>query len=108
MRFPNIRRRLSTVAAATALGAGLLVAAPAPQANASPWNCQFWQQGSERAVLCHSGTGEFRVGVHCIAWHGASSWYSYGPWMRVTEGKPSLAGCGWTDRIGASFMQGRG
>lgn len=110
IRTRKVPRFLSALFALSLLAGGVLAAAPA--ANAAPWNCPISGTGLSRSVICHQGTGGYRVVIHCIAWHRAKSWYSYGPWFYMNQPKPSTAWCGWTDggpdTVGAVWYQTTG
>lgn len=80
----------------------LLSAAPA---QALPSNCTVSGIDPARSVKCLTGTGQYRIAIHCIDWHGASSNFVYGPWMISPYGLPSAAKCGWTQRVGAVWYQ---
>ena len=81
--------------------------AAAGTAEAAPWNCPISGSGNSRSTLCWSGSGQYRVAIFCVEWHGASGQTVYGPWITMGTGTPSVAWCSWTQHVGSAWAQTR-
>jgi hypothetical protein len=89
------------VAVACAIGAlaGSALVGVAP-AQAFPSLCSSWYHNPQygASIVCHGGTGQYRVSVKCDG--GIFPWQDYrrySEWRAVGTGHAS-AGCNWFDR----------
>lgn len=89
MRFRGLATGLATVA----LAAGVVVAGPAPAAQAVPYGCTMKDSGRNLGwygdVTCYQGYGSYRAVAKCNGAGGTA----YGNWVGV--GTRSSAWCGW-------------
>lgn len=92
---PKRARAAVAAAGASVLIAGLGVASASP-AQASPWNCPVSGSGVSRSTLCLNGAGSYRIAIQCRnIYTGLWSKDVYGPWIQMTESKPSVGWCDW-------------
>jgi hypothetical protein len=52
--------------------------------------------GVSRSTMCSNGSGSYRIAIQCRnIYTGLWSKDVYGPWIKITEAKPSVAWCDW-------------
>lgn len=97
------RLKKSGMAAAVALLSVVALAAPAPEAQATAWNCQMksWEMGG--STYCLNGDGYYRVGIICRQsfWPNLYTRTVYGPYIKMASNNqvPSTANCSWPTEV---------
>lgn len=90
------------IALSSLIVAGFLSVGVSTIANASPGGCMSGIASDNRGYgNCSSGTGQYRVGIPCIAVFGFSA---YGPWSNVNQA--SSVGCPWPSTLWTSIPGG--